>query len=354
MGRTRVLVVEDSLTVRMRLLEVLRADPEVEVVGDAADGRTAVALCKRLRPDVITLDMVLPIMNGLEVTQQLMVQCPTPIVIVSSSANRGDGLNTFSALAAGAVEVLDKPKAGESDVDWDRRLLATVKMAARIAVVRHLRGRRPEGASEPSGQQPSLASALPALVAVGASTGGPVAVQKILQGLPPTFPLPVLLVIHIGEAFGRSLAEWLDGQSALRVALAVDGEPLPAPGKARVVMAPPDRHLVVRGGCLRLTTDPERHSCRPSVDVLFESVASEVGRRAVACLLTGMGKDGAAGLRAVRAAGGVTIAQDQATSVVFGMPGEAVALDAAGLVLPIGGVAPVLAALALQGREGEA
>jgi two-component system chemotaxis response regulator CheB len=189
---------------------------------------------------------------------------------------------------------------------------------------------------------------------VGASTGGPVAVQKILQALPPTFPLPVLLVIHIGEAFGRSLAEWLDGQSALRVALAVDGEPLPAPGKARVVMAPPDRHLVVRGGCLRLTTDPERHSCRPSVDVLFESVASEVGRRAVACLLTGMGKDGAAGLRAVRAAGGVTIAQDQATSVVFGMPGEAVALDAAGLVLPIGGVAPVLAALAVQGREGEA
>jgi two-component system chemotaxis response regulator CheB len=345
MGRTRVLVVEDSLTVRMRLLEVLRADPELEVVGDAADGRTAVALCKRLRPDVITLDMVLPIMNGLEVTQQLMAQCPTPIVIVSSSANRGDGLNTFSALAAGAVEVLDKPKAGESDVDWDRRLLATVKMAARIAVVRHLRTRLPDGVPAPAGQPPAMASAMPALVAVGASTGGPVAVQKILQGLPPTFPLPVLLVIHIGEAFGRSLAEWLDGQSALRVALAVDGEPLPAPGKARVVMAPPDRHLVVRGGCLRLTTAPERHSCRPSVDVLFESVAR---------LLTGMGKDGAAGLRAVRAAGGVTIAQDQATSVVFGMPGEAVALDAAGLVLPIGGVAPVLAALALQGREGEA
>ena len=340
----------------MRLLEALGADPEIEVVGDAADGRRAVELCLRLRPDVITLDMVLPILSGLEVVERIMAECPTPIVIVSSSTNRGEAFSTFSALEAGAVDVMEKPKAGDSDAEWDRRLLATVKMAARIRVVTHLRRRGRHVSPVPAGPSGDTAHAVvraPSLVAIGASTGGPVAVRTVLQALPPSFPLPVLLVIHIGDAFGLSLAEWLDGQSALRVALAVDGEPLPAPGRARIVMAPPDRHLVIREGRLRLTTDPERHSCRPSVDVLFESVASEVGRAAIACLLTGMGRDGAAGLKAVRSAGGTTIAQDRETSVVFGMPGEAVALDAAGLVLPIDGIAPVLAALALRVPGGE-
>jgi two-component system chemotaxis response regulator CheB len=179
---------------------------------------------------------------------------------------------------------------------------------------------------------------------LGASTGGPGALVEILQTLPLTFRVPLLIVLHINEPFGTAFAEWLDGQSALRVRYATDGEPLAAVG-GRVVMAPPDRHLVVRDGRLRLTHDPERNSCRPSVDVLFESLAQEYGSSAAACVLTGMGRDGAAGLLAIRRAGGLTIAQDEATSVVYGMPQEAARLGAASRVLPLPEIGGVIASL---------
>jgi two-component system chemotaxis response regulator CheB len=179
---------------------------------------------------------------------------------------------------------------------------------------------------------------------VGASTGGPGALVELLRHLPADFQLPILLVLHIGEPFGMAFADWLDGQTQRPVAFARDGEPLFA-AKGRVLMAPPDRHLVVRGGQVHLTHDPERHSCRPSVDVLFESVAREIGPGAVGCLLTGMGRDGAAGLLDIRRAGGLTIAQDEATCVVWGMPREAVLLDAAERVLPLREIAPALAEL---------
>jgi len=181
-------------------------------------------------------------------------------------------------------------------------------------------------------------------VAVGASTGGPGALVELLRHLPADFQLPILLVLHIGEPFGIAFADWLDGQTQRPVAFARDGEPLAA-AKGRVVMAPPDRHLVVRGGSMHLTQDPERHSCRPSVDVLFESVAREIGPGAAACLLTGMGRDGAAGLLDIRRAGGLTIAQDEASCVVWGMPREAVLLDAAERVLPLREIATALAEL---------
>jgi two-component system chemotaxis response regulator CheB len=168
---------------------------------------------------------------------------------------------------------------------------------------------------------------------------------ELLRALPAPFPLPLLLAIHIGEPFGAAFAEWLDGQSAHRVTLARDGEPLSRPnGGMRV--APPDRHLVVEGGTLRLTDGPERNSCRPSIDVLFESMARNFGAASAACLLTGMGRDGAAGLLAIRQAGGVTIAQDEASSVVYGMPREAVRLGAAQYVLPLGAIGPAVADLA--------
>jgi two-component system chemotaxis response regulator CheB len=175
-------------------------------------------------------------------------------------------------------------------------------------------------------------------------------VVEILRALPPDFAAPILLVIHINEPFGSAFAEWLDGQSSLRVRYPRDGEPL-WNGGGRVLMAPPGKHLVLRGGALRLTDDPERHSCRPSVDVLFGSIALEAGPDTAACLLTGMGRDGAEGLRAIRAAGGVTIAQDEATSAVFGMPREAILMGAAGQVLPLSGIAPALVA-ATRGGPG--
>lgn len=327
----RVLVVDDSFTVRKHIVEVLEGTPDFEVVGEASDGKTAIELCERLRPDVITMDMMLPIMSGLAATEYIMAFCATPILVVSASMNRGEVFKTYDALAAGAVDVLDKPGGADPDEVWERRLLSTLRLVARIPVISHPRARLGMGKASPWPTTVASAGAPQGdarVIAIGASTGGPAAILSVLNALPASFPVPILIVIHISEPFGEAMAEWLNGLVALRVRYASDGETLPARGQGCVLMAPPERHLVVRRDQLVLTNDPERHSCRPSVDVLFESL-SAVGEQAVGCLLTGMGKDGAAGLLAMRRAGALTIAQDEATSVVFGMPGEAVRLNAA-------------------------
>ena len=346
----RVLVVEDSVTVRRHLCDALGSDPDIHVVAEAGDGKEAIRLCQTLRPDVVTMDMMLPVMTGLGATEYIMAHCPTPILIVSSSTNRGEIFKTYEALAAGAVDVLEKPTGNEPDGDWERRLVGTVKLVSRVRTVTHVRARlgslgQPRPAAEVwPAMQPDSASAY-RVVAIGASTGGPSAVLEILRALPPNFALPLLLVLHINEPFAATFAEWLDGQTGLRVSYAVDGQLLSA-GTGRVVMASPDFHLVVRNGRLRLTRDPERHSCRPAIDALFESLASECGASAAACLLTGMGRDGAAGLLEIRRAGGLTIAQDESTSVVYGMPREAALLGAAQRVLPLAEIGTAIAGLA--------
>lgn len=377
MNPIRVLIVEDSLTVRHRIVSTIESDPSFEVIGQAADGHTAIALCEKLRPDVITLDMVLPQLDGLAVTEYVMAFCPTPIVIVSSSVNRGEAMSTLDALAAGAVDVFDKPVAGASDQEWDVKLLDTIRLASRIRVITHPRARlrasadRTSKATPAHGRSPlllrkytpdpihmqnSLESMAVArseesrycLVAIGASTGGPGAITEILAALPKSFPLPIVVVMHISKLFGDIFSEWLAGHVPFPVRQAVDGEPLPRPGSSRckVILAPPDRHLVIAGGRTRLTLDPERHSCRPSVDVLFESLALEVGPSAVGCLLTGMGRDGAEGLLAMHRAGSVTLAQDESSSVIFGMPREAIRLGAVDRVLHLSAFAGVLSGLA--------
>jgi two-component system, chemotaxis family, protein-glutamate methylesterase/glutaminase len=348
MKKIRVLIIEDSRTVREHLIELLSADPEIEVVGDAGDGKTGIELCQKLRPDVVTLDMVLPVLSGLAATEYIMAYCPTPIVIVSASCNRGETFQTYEALAAGALDVVEKPRGEDPyDTTWEKNLLSAVKRISKIRVITHLRGR---GGRELAGGRGFSAGpgGAPAskVVAIGASTGGPAAVRKILRALSPDFPVPILLVIHISSAFAGFLAEWLDDQSGLRVRAARDGEPLAEIGRGQVRIAVADRHLALRDNRLRLWSIPERHSCRPSVDVLFESVAEAAGPQAIACLLTGMGKDGAGGLLAVRRAGGRTIAQDQASSAVFGMPREAIALGAAETVLDLDDIAPALTRLA--------
>jgi two-component system chemotaxis response regulator CheB len=354
MARIRVLVVEDSSTVRQRLVEVLGADPDLEVVGEAEDGKRGIELCTALRPDVVTLDMMLPLLTGVAVTEYIMAYCPTPILIVSSSTNRGELFKTYDALAAGAVDVLEKPAGDASDEVWERRLLSAVKLIARIKVITHPRARlgaigRSTDGSVPAPPADPRAASPARVLAIGASTGGPAAVVEVLRSLSPTFPWPVLLVVHIGGPFGSAFADWLDSQSPLPTAYAREGEPLSA-ATGRVVMAPPGKHLILRDGRLRLTMDLERHSCRPSVDVLFESLATDLGVAVVACLLTGMGRDGAAGLLAIRRAGGLTIAQDEKTSVVWGMPREAVKLDAAERVLPLGDIGRTVAVLARAGE----
>jgi two-component system chemotaxis response regulator CheB len=233
MPKTRVLVVDDSLTARKHLIEVLSADPELEVAGEAEDGKRAIELCRTLRPDVITLDMMLPVMSGLAVTEYVMAYCPTPILVVSSSTNRGELYKTYDALAAGAVDVFEKPSGRDPDGVWERGLVASVKIVSRIRVITHIRGRLGQTSTPPAG-----------------------------------------------------------------------------------------------------------------------FAASKLGAQTAACLLTGMGRDGAAGLLALRHAGALTIAQDEASSVVFGMPREAIQIGAAARVLALDQIAPALTAVAREAELG--
>ncbi|MEO8904485.1 MAG: chemotaxis-specific protein-glutamate methyltransferase CheB [Polyangiaceae bacterium] len=350
MPRIRVLVVEDSLTVRKRLVEVLRSDKDLEVVAEADNGRTGVELCRTLRPDVITLDMHLPIMDGVTATENIMGHFPTPILIVSSSTNRGDLFKTYDALAAGAVDILEKPQGNEADGVWEKRFLSAVKLVSRIRVITHIRarlgsvGRAPVELPDPGAPWHKLGGQRPSVIALGASTGGPGALVDVLRAIPGGFPAAILIVLHIDELFSSAFADWLASQTGHAVAYARGGESL-ASARGRIFLAPPGKHLDVRGGTLRLTSDPERNFCRPSVDVLFESLASDCAGEVVACLLTGMGKDGAQGLLALRRAGAQTIAQDEATSVIYGMPREAVLLGAAERILPLGEIGAALARL---------
>jgi two-component system chemotaxis response regulator CheB len=342
----RVLVVDDSLTVRRRLVEVIEREPDLEVVGEAGDGRRIVELTRALRPDIITLDLALPEVNGLSATEQIMAHVPTPILIVSASFNRGEVFDTYHALAAGAVDVLDKGQLG--DEDWERRFVASVRMVSRIKVITHLRGRLDEHAhahphrpARPTPSQVYDPHAKAELLALGASTGGPGALAEVIGAIAPTIPAAMLVVLHIDEAFAGSFADWLGVQTQRQVRVARDGDPVGGP-PGRVLVAPSGAHLVVERGVVRLTADPPRHHCRPSIDTLFESIAREYQARAAACLLTGMGRDGATGLLAIRQAGGFTIAQDEATSVVYGMPREAVACGGADRVLPLHEIGPAL------------
>jgi two-component system chemotaxis response regulator CheB len=336
--RLRVLVVEDSLTVRRRLCETLESAPDIEIVGEGVNGQEAISLCQSLRPDVMTLDMHLPIMSGLSATEYIMAHCPTPILIVSASTNRGELYKTYDALAAGAVDVLEKPRGDASDDGWDARFLAAVRLVARIKVITHPRGRLDAARPRPSqpisvpietrvGVQPLR------VLALGASTGGPSALVRVLRDIPVDLGLSVLLVLHIDEPFGSAFADWLSDQTPHPVRFAQGGEPLES-NTSRVLMAPPGRHLLA-GPQLQLNDGPERHSCRPSIDVLFESLAQSAASRSAAVLLTGMGRDGATGLLALRQAGALTVAQDEDSSIVYGMPREAALIGAATHVLPL-------------------
>ena len=347
----RIVVAEDSLTVRRYLVDVLQADPALRVVGEAENGRRAIELCQSLRPQVLTLDMQMPEVEGLEVTQYIMAHIPTPIVIISASNQRGDLVRAFDAVRAGAVEAVDKPSDRTQDKAWEDGLRSTVKIASRVKVMTHMGPRAAHVPKADPGVAPAATSAsirAPAarvaphhrVLCIGTSTGGPGALMDILGSLPKSFPAPILLVIHLGEPFGDAFAEWLNTHSPLPVAYPTHGMLLPpTPG---VWVAPPDQHMIVESGRLWLNRAPERFACRPSVDVLFESVAREYGPQAVGCLLTGMGRDGGNGLLRMRQAGALTLSQDEATSAVYGMPREAALLGAAVEVLPLERFAPTL------------
>lgn len=335
---TKILIVDDSSTQRLLLRQVLAQEPDFEVVGEAADGLEALKLCHELQPDLVTMDIQMPRMNGYEAIRRIMSESPRPVVVLTSSfSDRLLGIS-FKALDSGALMVLGKPASLSMPELEKERLLGQLKAMAGVKVV----GRRWNRLDRPKerGAAPVAVSASPgtkvALICMGASTGGPPAVQSILQGLSPQATPPITLVQHINPGFVDSLARWLSETTGFRVKTAGVGERL-EPGK--VLLAPENRHLtVVKGGIVRLSDAPPMDGHRPSVTALFRS-AAVYGSSALGVLLTGMGRDGAQGLLEMKQAGAWTIAQDKASSVVFGMPGEAVALGGASEVIPLGAVA---------------
>ncbi|OFW23684.1 MAG: chemotaxis response regulator protein-glutamate methylesterase [Acidobacteria bacterium RIFCSPLOWO2_02_FULL_65_29] len=343
----KVLVVEDSPVVREFLVHILGSDPGIRVVGTANDGEDALEAVARERPDVITMDIHMPKLDGLEATRRIMETHPTPIVIVSGSADPREVATTFSAIEAGALAVLPRPP-GIGDPAHEataRELVQTVKLMSEVKVVRRWPRTRRE-APAPRATETGLASepARVRVVAIGASTGGPPVLQTILAALPKDFPAPLLIVQHMAAGFIGGFVEWLAQSSSLPIHVATQGE-LMRPGHAYVA---PDgfQMKVERGGKIALTGGEPENGLRPSVSCLFRSVAEVYGCDAVAGLLTGMGRDGAEELRLLKEKGAVTFVQDKDSSVVHGMPGEAIRLDAAMLVLPPEKIGAVLRNLA--------
>ena len=343
----KVLIVEDSPVVREFLVEILRSEPDIRVVGMANDGEEALDAVRRWLPDVITMDIHMARMDGLEATRRIMETEPTPIVIVSGSTDPREVRTTFEAMEAGALAVLRRP-AGIGHPDHEAtagELVQTVKLMSEVKVVRRWpRVRR--DAPPPRPPQTGLVgeSAKVGIVAIGASTGGPPALQTILANLPKEFPAPLLIVQHMAAGFAQGFVEWLARSSSLPIGLAKNLEVM-LPG--HVYVAPDDRQMKVeRGGRIALTRDEPENGLRPSVSFLFRSIAEVYGGDAVAGLLTGMGRDGAEELRQLKDKGAVTFAQDKDSSVVHGMPGEAIKLDAAMLILPPEKIAAALTTLA--------
>ncbi len=330
----RVLIVDDSLSVRAVLRRFLSRAPDIEVAGEAEDGAAAVEAAALLRPDVILMDLQMPVVDGYTAIERIMAGRPTPIVVLSSLVNRDAMTAGFEAIRRGALEVLPKP---EDPAGWEQ-------LAAGLpAMVRELAGAVPAqraamAAPEPGERRAPVPAAAPCphdlrWIAVGASTGGPAALRELLAELLPDPPVSILVVQHIAAGFELGFADWLARELRADVRLAADGE-APGPGAVRIARA--GAHLLLEpDGALRLDAQrPPRAGHRPSIDELFLSCAASCPRQAAGVLLTGMGQDGAEGLLALRQAGGLTMAQDEASAVVFGMPRVALERGAAELALP--------------------
>jgi two-component system chemotaxis response regulator CheB len=349
----RVLIVDDMVTVRMALRFILESDPELAVAGAVGSGEEAVAFCRKSRPDIITMDINMPGMGGYEAIRQIMAETPCPIVVITGIDSQYLMDVSFKALALGALTVLPKLRGFSPDDEEAKNLIQQIKIMAGVKVVRRsLRGEPPPAMPDKAIVRPVVPvkdsfsfrpQKLAQVVAIGLSTGGPPALQTILSSLPASFPLPFIIVQHISQGFMFGLASWLSNVTPFRCKVGELGETI-KPGT--VYLAPDNTHLTLKGSSnlwYESTEPVDGH--RPSATVLFESVAKNFGDKAIGLLLTGMGKDGAKGLKAMHDAGAYTIAQDEASSLIFGMPKAAIELNAVKEVLGIDQIAPRLKSL---------
>ncbi len=349
----RVLVVEDSITVRDLLVHILTSDPAIQVVGMAADGEQAIEAVELYRPDVITMDIHMPSMDGFEATRRIMETRPTPIVIISGNRDVHEVETAFQAVQAGALTLLARPHGlGHPDYESSARAcVQTVKLMSEVKVVKRWpRTREAVGSAAVQAYRAcdipasALVRQVPAgavrrIVAIGASTGGPLTIQTILAGLARPFSLPIVIVQHMAPGFIQGLSDWLGSTCGLPVHLARPDE-LVLPG--HVYLAPDGKQMGVSRDERIILASKGQSIFAPSVSFLFQSIAESFGSQGVGILLTGMGRDGASELAQMRQAGALTIAQDAETAVINGMPGEAVKLDAARLVLPPSAIAAAL------------
>lgn len=324
----RILLADDSILVRTVLREALHSSGDMQVVGEAANGVEAVELTKRLKPDIIIMDVLMPLMDGLQATENIMAENPTPILILSSTVDEKDLKLAFTAIKKGALDVMEKPaiSGAASQADFFEKLREKIRLLARIKVIHHIY--RADRLKKIQPEKGSLRS----ILAIGASTGGPKAVTSIVKTLPQDFSGAIFIVQHISSGFAKGFAHWLDIESSIPVRLAEPGDP-PISGTALV--APTDCQMILENGTIKIIDAPAVNCCRPSIDVFFESLAPSKGKDTVALLLTGMGRDGAQGLLKLRESGAYTIAQDEQSCVVFGMPKVAISLNAASEVLPL-------------------
>jgi two-component system chemotaxis response regulator CheB len=347
-----VLLVDDSLIALTILARLLSTSPDVQVVGKARSGREALELIPRLQPAVVCTDLHMPDMDGLALTQEIMERFPRPILVVSAAVQSEDSHNVFKLLQAGAVDVLPKPRAGltADDPAVAQELIRKIKIISGVVALTRRQKTDPHSGQHEAG--PSVAPVLPRprIVAVGASTGGPQALQTILAQLPADFPAAILCVQHISEGFLTGLVDWLAAQCALPVKIPQSGEQ-PLPGT--IYFPREGTHLELdKTGRLVCSHKAPVDGHRPSVTATFKSVAEYCGDAAIGILLTGMGSDGAQGMQEIYEAGGITIAQNEETSAVFGMPKQAIARGAVKYVLPVHKIAFMLLELLVAGRRG--
>jgi two-component system chemotaxis response regulator CheB len=345
-GKIRVLIADGSVVERERMATALRRDSAIDVVGEIARSGSLVDAVKQLRPDVIALGIHLPPAGGFEATKEIMIEAPTPVVVVSDGDDSEQVQASILALRAGALAAVARPLPSHNGevVSLEQKFVATVKSMAGVKVVRRWR----EQARPVIQKSLPRVAEQPRIVAIAASTGGPAALQAVLSELPAGFPAPILVVQHIACGFVDGLVTWLNSVCSLKVKLAADGEPLVP---HMVYVAPDDQHLGVSGRSrILLSRAAPIGGFRPSATFLYESVARAFGAASAHVILTGMGQDGLPGLRQAHAAGARVVAQDEGTSVVFGMPGAAVEAGIADRIVPLSAVAAEILA-AMNGGE---
>lgn len=348
MKNVRVLIVDDSSLARGLIEEILSADKDIEVVGEAKNGREAVEKVKQLKPNIVTMDIEMPVMDGLQAIEEIMAYNAVPILVVTT---RGDAKTAYAAISKGALDLIVKP---DISVEEAHEFAEKVKLLSKIRVVTHITGKRiarfdetPPPAAVPTQAVPAPAQmekplkALPAyhlkpsdkVIAIASSTGGPDALSTLLSGLPENFPCPIIVAQHMSDGFVSGMVEWLDTLTPITVKVASEGEEL---RPATAYISPSEKHtLVSRSGRISFAARQTGDIYRPSCDKLLGSVAQTFGAKTVGVILTGMGSDGAAGMKRIKEAGGYTIAQDEKTCIVFGMPKVAIESGCIDTVLPI-------------------